>query len=99
GAPAGIGPAARAGITAYSARPPIEYIHTGEPLASNSRVVPSYNVPFRRLCVKNGSHSSSRPDVHIAQPPHGMMKAPTTLWPSLMWFTPAPTAATLPETS
>ena len=64
-----------------------------------NRVVPSYSVPFKRFIAKKLSHRSSRPAPHGVQNPHGMMKADTTFDPIAGPFTPAPSAATVPEIS
>ena len=49
--------------------------------------------------AKKLSHRSSRPAPHGVQNPHGMMKADTTFDPIAGPFTPAPSAATVPEIS
>jgi hypothetical protein len=88
-----------AGTTEYSASPAIEYIAIGDPSRRRSRVVPSYNVPFRRFIAKKLSHRSSRPAPHGVQNPHGMMNAETTFVPTAGLLTPGPSAATVPEIS
>ena len=88
-----------AGVTLYSAIPPIEYIDSFSPLARCRRVSPSYSVPCRRLNSKNVEHRSSMPREQFSHRPHGMMNEPTTRSPGWTLVTPAPTSATIPEIS
>ena len=86
-------------MTHISAKPPMEYCAIAEPSVRLRREVPSYRCPCKRLCTKKVSHSSSCPRRQCRHEPHGIMKVPTTRWPTEKTLGPAPMASTVPEIS
>ena len=56
-----------AGVTLYSASPPMEYMDSGSPEARRSRLSPSYRVPRSRLYSKNVEQMSSMPRAQFSQ--------------------------------
>mmetsp|Transcript_67472 Transcript_67472/g.161899 ORF Transcript_67472/g.161899 Transcript_67472/m.161899 type:complete len:200 (+) Transcript_67472:705-1304(+) len=91
----GSGKTAVCGTTAYSARPPNEYMATGSPSVVKSRVVSSYKCPFNLFKLKNGSQVSSSPFWQKLHVPQGMINGHATFVPNSM-ATPSPQPTTSP---
>mmetsp|Transcript_110741 Transcript_110741/g.319955 ORF Transcript_110741/g.319955 Transcript_110741/m.319955 type:complete len:272 (+) Transcript_110741:639-1454(+) len=85
--------AAFAGMTEYSAMPPMEYWYNGLLSGRASRGSPSYKLPFNRFWLKKVSQMSSLFDTHDGQWPQGMIKVVTTGSPTLSSFESSPPLA------